>query len=95
MLRAQVIFTRVARLCVHITSDGVTDGARYPVGRTHLIAAGSTGFEVVSTERVSTQVTGTRMSWARYVATFCTARSVVCTDDIIADTAFPAVSLTD
>ena len=92
---AQVHFTRVTRLCVHITGNSVTNIAFYPISLTDIVAASGACFEMVSTERFDTQVTRIRVCWADDIVTLRAGSGVVSTDDVIADTALSTVSPTD
>lgn len=95
MLRTQVFFTRVTRLCMCIAGDSVADTALDPVRLTDIVTAGLTGFEMVSTEWFGTKATAITMRWASDVVTLCAGRGVIRADYIIANSTLTTVSPTD
>jgi len=93
VVRAQGLLARITCLGMRIAGDRVTDGAFYPVGFTNIVTARGARFEMVSTERFVTQITLVSVSWASDIVTFGAGRGVISADDVITDTAVPAVSL--
>lgn len=95
VFRTQVCLARITPLCMSITGDSVTDTALDTISLTDFVTAGGTRFEMISTERFGTQVTGVSVSRASNIVTIRTESGVVSTNDAIADSTLSTVSSAD
>ena len=95
VFRAEVVSTRVTRLCMGSTGDGVTNGALYSVSPTNVVVTDSARFEMIRTERIGAQIARIGVRWAGHIITLCAGSGIITADNVVADSTLPAISSTD